>query len=441
MTEVASYPVVVIGAGPAGLAAAAAAGETLGAGRVALLDDNAAPGGQIWRRGKGEPLPAARAAAARVASAGVTVETGVGVVDARILADGGGFLLLGERAGEAFACRAGKLILATGALERFVPFPGWTLPGVYGAGGLQALYKGGFPLRGKRILVAGSGPLLLAVAKAFRAAGATVPAIAEQAPRGAVLRFAARLPRHPRKLAQALGLGFSLLPVRQLYGAWPVRAEGDGRLERVVVARGGGRLEVFPCDYLACGFGLQPSLPLARLLGCEIAAGAVVAGDLLETSTPGVFAAGEALGIGGVDRAAVDGRIAGLAAAGAVADARLLLPRRRAEDAFAAALAEAYELREELRDLVSDATVVCRCEDVSWGEIRRCPAARDAKLKTRAGMGPCQGRICGGALEFLAGYAPDAVRPPLFPVSCGVLAELSRLAAAALSPEEPSHPG
>lgn len=443
MTEVASYPVVVVGAGPAGLAAAAAAGETLGAARVALLDDNGAPGGQIWRRGKGEPLPAAREAAARVAAAGVVHEFGVGVVDARVLPDGG-FLLLGERGGEAFACRAGKLVLATGALERFLPFPGWTLPGVYGAGGLQALYKGGFPLRGKRILVAGSGPLLLAVAKAFRSAGATIAAIAEQAPRSAVLRFAARLPRHPRKLAQALVLGISLLPVRQLYGAWPVRAEGAEKLERVVVARGDRRLEVFPCDYLACGFGLAPSLPLARLLGCATRDGAVAAGELLETSTPGVFAAGEALGVGGVDRAEVDGRIAGLAAAGAVAAARLLLPRRRAEDAFAAALAKAYQLREELRDLVDDKTTVCRCEDVAWGEIRRCPAARDAKLKTRAGMGPCQGRICGGALEFLAGYTPDAVRPPLFPVSCGVLAELSRLAAAALSPapsENTSHPG
>lgn len=443
MTEVRSHAVVVVGAGPAGLAAAAAAGEVLGAGEVALLDDNPAAGGQIWRRGRYAPPAAALAAEARVVAAGVRLETGVAVADVRPLA-GGGFLVLGERAGQAFACRAGRLILATGASERFLPFPGWTLPGVYGAGGLQALVKGGLALRGKRVVVAGSGPLLLAVTQAFRAAGAVVPAIVEQAPRRAVLRFAARLPRHPKKMLQALGLGLSLLPVRQLYGAWPVRAEGKERLERVVLERGEGRRESLDCDYLACGFGLAPSLQLARLLGCAIRAGAVAAGELLETSVPGVFAAGEALGIGGVDRAAVDGRIAGLAAAGRAEAALRLVPERRAEQAFAAALARAYELREELRYLADDRTLVCRCEDVAWGEIRRCPAARDAKLKTRAGMGPCQGRICGGALEFLAGWEPDTVRPPLFPVSCGVLAELSRLAAAALaapSSAPPSDPG
>ncbi len=426
MAELAAYEVAVVGAGPAGLAAAAAAGETLGSGRVALVDDNAAPGGQIWRRGRFAPPSAALAAEARAVQAGVVRESGVTVVDAHLLSDGG-FLLLGERAGAVFACRAEKLVLATGAVELFLPFPGWTLPGVYGAGGLQALYKSGFELRGKTVLVAGSGPLLLAVASALRHAGARIAAIAEQAPRRAVMRFAARLLRHPPKLAQAAGLAWSLLPLRQLYGAWPVRAEGKGKLERVVLSRG-SREETIPCDYLACGFGLVPSLQLARLLGCATADGCVAAGELLETSVPGIFAAGESLGIGGLSRAEVDGRIAGLAAAGDAVAARTLLPLRRAEQRFADALAKAYELREELRDLPHESTLVCRCEDVAWSEIRRYPAMRDAKLKTRAGMGPCQGRVCGGALEFLAGHRPDAVRPPLFPVSCGVFAELSQIA-------------
>lgn len=416
-----------MGAGPAGLAAAAAAGEVLGAGKVALLDDNVAPGGQIWRRGRSAGLPEARGAEQRAKAAGAVLLSGLAVVDARPL-PGGGFLLLGAREGAAFACRAAKLVLATGAVERFLPFPGWTLPGVYGAGGLQALYKSGLELAGRRILVAGSGPLLLAVAKAFRAAGGRVLAIAEQAPRQAVLRFAAQLPLHPQKLFQALGLGLSLLPVRQLYSAWPVRAEGRGKLERVVIQHQ-GREETFECDFLACGFGLLPSLPLARLLGCAVIQGGLRVDELLETSVAGIYGAGESLGIGGVLRAQVDGRIAGLAAAGAAEEARRLLPRRRREERFAQALAKAYELREELRDLVDKRTIVCRCEDVSWGEIRHSPAARDAKLKTRAGMGPCQGRICGGALEFLTGWEGDAVRPPLFPVSCEILAELYRLAA------------
>jgi NADPH-dependent 2,4-dienoyl-CoA reductase/sulfur reductase-like enzyme len=296
--------------------------------------------------------------------------------------------------------------------------------------------KGGLDLLGKRVLVAGSGPLLLAVARAFRKAGATVPAIVEQAPRRAVLRFAAGLASQPRKLAQAAALGLSLLPVRQLYGAWPLRAEGEEKLERVVVSRGGRRQESFACDFLACGFGLVPSLALPRLLGCAAEPDRLLVDELLETSVSGIFAAGESLGIGGLGRAEIDGRVAGLAAAGDAEAARALLPRRRHEQEFARALAAAYALREELRDLPADSTLVCRCEDVSWGEIRRCPAARDAKLKTRAGMGPCQGRVCGGALEFLAGHRPDLPRPPLFPVSCAVLAELSGHAAVLLAPAE-----
>ena len=162
----------------------------------------------------------------------------------------------------------------------------------------------------------------------------------------------------------------------------------------------------------------------------------MVADELLQTSQPGIFAAGESLGIGGVLRAELDGRIAGLAAAGLEAEARALLPARVREQRFADLLAATYELREELRELVDDKTLVCRCEDVPWGEIRRHPAARDAKLKTRAGMGPCQGRVCGGALEFLAGYSPDVIRPPLFPVSAAVLAELAGLAAEFADPNE-----
>lgn len=436
----ATYPVVVIGAGPAGLAAAAAAGEVLGPGRVALLDDNAAPGGQIWRRGQSSPPRAAQAAEERMRRAGVVLECGLSVVDARRRSNGE-IVLLGDRAGAAFACVASKVVLATGATELFLPFPGWTLPGVFGAGALQALYKGGFALAGKKIVVAGSGPLLLAVAQAFHGAGAKVVAIAEQAPRAAVMRFAARLPRYPRKLWQALGLFASLLPVRQLHSSWPLLAEGDGQLERVLLRTKKGK-ETIACDYLACGFGLVPSLSLARLLGCTVQGGRVVADELLQTSQPGIYAAGESLGIGGVLRAELDGQIAGFAAAGQEDAAQRLLPARRAEQRFADLLTTTYALREELRELVNDRTLVCRCEDVTWGEIRRHPAARDAKLKTRAGMGPCQGRVCGTALEFLAGYAPDAVRPPLFPVSAGVLAELAHLAEALEAPndEPPKQP-
>jgi NADPH-dependent 2,4-dienoyl-CoA reductase/sulfur reductase-like enzyme len=413
------YEVAVVGGGPAGIAAAVTAAERLGPGRVLLVDDNAAPGGQIWRQGVSAAPAAARVWLERLERSGVRIESGAAVIDARREPDA--FALFAERDDQLLVLRGRRLVLALGAVEVFLPFPGWTLPGVFGAGGLQAMVKSGLDVRRKRVVVAGSGPLLLAVAALLRERGAHVLAIAEQADRARVWRFAARLASKPGKALQAAALGLRLLAVRQHYATWPARAEGRGALERVVLRGpdGGGRS--YDCDLLAAGFGLAPTTGLARLLGCQVAHGRISVGDDLQTSVPGIYGAGESLGIGGVDRALLDGRIAGLAAAGHASDTDLAA--RRGEERFGDALAEAFALREELR-AVDDATIVCRCEDVTWGQIRRHFTIRDAKLKTRCGMGPCQGRVCGGALEFLAGFQQDTVRPPLSPVSLRVLAQL-----------------
>lgn len=413
------YEVAVVGGGPAGIAAAVTAAERLGPGRVLLVDDNAAPGGQIWRQGVCAPPAAARSWLDRLGKAGVRIESGAAVVDARREVDV--FALFAERDDKLLMLRGRRLVLALGAIEVFLPFPGWTLPGVFGAGGLQAMVKSGLDVRRKRVVVAGSGPLLLAVAALLRERGARVLAIVEQADRARVWRFAARLARKPGKALQAAALGLRLLPVRQHYATWPARAEGRDVLERVVLRGVDGEERRYDCDLLAAGFGLLPTTGLARLLGCQVEHGRIAVGDDLQTSVPGIYGAGESLGIGGVDRALLDGRIAGLAAVG---QARAVdRAARRGEERFADALAEAFALREELR-AIDDATLVCRCEDVTWGEIRRHFTIRDAKLKTRCGMGPCQGRVCGGALEFLAGFQQDTVRPPLSPISLRVLAQL-----------------
>jgi D-hydroxyproline dehydrogenase subunit alpha len=401
------FDVVVVGAGPAGLAAACRAAE-LGR-RVAVVDDNPRPGGQIWRAGLNGIAPEA---AAWVLDA-VTWISGTRVVAAPAT----GRLTLEE-----MDIGYGRLILATGARERFLPFPGWTLPNVMGAGGLQALAKSGLPVEGKRVVIAGSGPLLLAVGKYMRGHGAKVRLIAEQASHPSVMEFGAKLARHPGKLSQALALKAALFGLRYLTSCWPVAAHGGEALEAVTLRRRDTTWNE-PCDFLACGFGLIPNLELPAMLGCRMGAGGVAVDEFQATSVEDVYAAGEVTGIGGLDLALVEGEIAGLAAAGKAAAARKLFSRRDSDRRFAEALEQAFALRPELRELPSDETFVCRCEDVTFGRVRACAGWREAKLHTRCGMGPCQGRVCGGAVEFLLGWKSESVRPPLFPAR---IASLSR---------------
>lgn len=400
------FDVIVIGAGPAGLAAAARAVES-GA-RVAMVDDNPRPGGQIWRASQ-SPDPWLRSQ--------VEVFSG-----ARVFAAPAPGVLALERSDSHLQLRYRSLILATGARERFLPFPGWTLPNVMGAGGLQALAKSGLPIAGKRIVVAGSGPLLLAVAKYLRDHGAAVPLIAEQADSSALNRFALGLIAKPAKLIQAIELRAGLLGVRYLTGSWPVAAQGTGKLESVTLQRN-GKTWTEPCDYLACGFGLIPNVELPALLACRMSDTGVAVDEYQQTSVASIYCAGEVTGIGGLDLALVEGEISGYAAAGNTQAAHKLFATRESNRKFAAALERAFAPRKELRTLPQDDTIVCRCEDVTYGRVRRCANWREAKLHTRCGMGPCQGRVCGGAVEFLLGWKPESVRPPVLPARVGSLAQ------------------
>jgi NADPH-dependent 2,4-dienoyl-CoA reductase/sulfur reductase-like enzyme len=411
-----AFDLVVIGAGPGGLAAAATASES--GLRVCLVDGNSSAGGQIWRTRAGDfPVRAARQWLRSIDGAKVEQR-----FEWRAVASPAPGVLRIEQSGRFADLKFAALVLATGARELFLPFPGWTLPGVYGAGGLQAFVKSGFSIRGKRVVVAGTGPLLLAVAAHLHGAGADIVSVVEQAPMRRLLRFSAGLlGGQAGKLLEGAGYALRLAGIPYRTGAWVMSAHGGERLEKVTILSG---LNVFDleADMLAVGYHLVPNTELAQLFGCELDGGYVRVDELQQASVKGVYCVGESTGIGGVDKARVEGRIAGLAAAKKLDEARTLFAVRDRQMRFVRDLAGAFALREELRHLPDDETVVCRCEDVPYRELVNCSSWREAKLHTRCGMGPCQGRICGAASEFLWGWKGPAPRPPLFPVEVATLA-------------------
>jgi NADPH-dependent 2,4-dienoyl-CoA reductase/sulfur reductase-like enzyme len=412
---------VVVGAGPAGLAAALAAAQ---AGvDVVLLDAATSAGGQVWRARQGVAAEPVARALGRLARAGVRVLTETRVVmalpDRSLLIDGpaGAQRLQGSR-----------LVLATGARERLLPFPGWTLPGVFGAGGLQALVKGGWPVRARRVLVAGSGPLLLAAAATLRREGARVVGLVEEAGPAALARFAGTLVGHPAKALQALRLGAGLAGVPWLAGRRIVAAEGDGRVQRVVVEEG-GRTRAIACDALAAGWGLIPQVELGQALGCAIAprfgADALAVDASQRTSVDGVFAVGECTGVAGALAAQLQGEIAGRIVAVELMSTPLppshLTRRLTREHAFAQAVSRTFPLPAAWRERLRDDTLVCRCEDVPWSALREHADLRSAKLATRCGMGHCQGRLCHDTLALVMHWPRLPVRPPLGPAPLACL--------------------
>ncbi|WFB10557.1 FAD-dependent oxidoreductase [Streptomyces sp. LX-29] len=471
----------MIGAGAAGLAGAVTAAE-LGL-SVALLDASGQVGGQFYRTpepGLGAARPEALhhdwAAFADLrerqrATDGIDHLAGHHVwtvarqsdelwaVHAVTGPDGAG-----ERP---VRVRARAILIATGAYERQLPFPGWTLPGVVSAGGAQAMLKSALTLPGRRIVVAGSGPLLLAVASSLAAAGARVPAVVEAAGYLRYARHVRALATNPQKLTEAVVHGSALLRhrVRLRTRSAITEVHGDQRVEAVTICRldgdwrpvrGTGRQ--VECDTLAVGHGLAPQIDLAVGLGCATrttadGARALVLDGLQETTVPGVWAAGETGGVGGAQLARAEGELAALAVAtrlggpSARAQSARVARLRRTRDrmrCFADAMAKAHAPGPGWPEWLAEDTDVCRCEEVTAGHIREAVTdlgARDArtvKLLTRAGMGWCQGRMCGTAVACLAAGAdgppaPPAERRPLAaPVPLGALASLE----SAESPEK-----
>jgi D-hydroxyproline dehydrogenase subunit alpha len=326
------FEVVVVGAGPAGLAAACAAAEN--GSRTALVDDTPWLGGQIWRGQQAHPtLPQAARWVERFRRSKASL-----LDQCTILGPGGPRVLLAEHPSGPRQIEWERLILATGRagvvpslsrLDFAWKFRPWR-PSIFG----QARLAHG----GKRIVLAGSGPLLLAVGSGLRKMGANIVSINEQAPWSRLISFAAELLPWPAKLAQAARLKWSLRGTPFRCGVWPVAAEGAEQL-RAVILTDGRRQWTEECDFLACGFGLVPNVELPLALGCQLDGGFVRVDPCQASSVAGVYAAGELTGIGGADAALVEGEIAGLATSGNKDAARLAHAAARAWQKFRAALA------------------------------------------------------------------------------------------------------
>lgn len=412
-----TYDLLVIGGGPGGMAAAALAAEQ--GLRVALIDENLSLGGQIWR-GVATGQSASHAAefqrwARRLAASKATVLNGRRVV-ARIAPHA----LRLEADGIAEDLGFQKIILATGARERLLPFPGWTLPGVMGAGGLQAFMKSGFAPRGRRVVLAGTGPLLFPVAALAKQKGAQIAGFFEQASTRQMLTLLPALATQPSKVIEGAGYAAQLFPTRLATGHWIVRAEGDEKLESVIVSNGHKQTRI-ACDLLAVGYHLIPNLELPQLFDCALHDGYVAVDAGQRTSTEGVFCIGELTGVGGLNKALVEARIAVLALTNQSKKAHALHAAQTRQKAFALALDRAYLLCPALLDAVTDDTIVCRCEDVPHSDLRTQKNWRAAKLATRCGMGACQGRTCGGATELLYGWPRESQRPPVTPATVATL--------------------
>jgi thioredoxin reductase/bacterioferritin-associated ferredoxin len=455
--------VAVIGAGPAGMAAALAAAEAGAA--VAVCDEYPRPGGQFFKRAGGE-FGLAPAHLGREHEHGERLRRALADGRIRLLAETLVWGAFGEhdlmlyRENRSEALRARAVVLATGAYDRPVPFPGWTLPGVITAGGAQSLAKTQWVKPGERMLLAGAGPFALPVADSLLRAGVEIVAIVEATRPREWWRHAAALwgqwPRFAEALAYRRTLRRARVPV--LFGHKLVRAEGTESVERAVVAavdRGWrarpGTERRLAVDAIATGYGFLPNTELADSMGCRLRWDAhgqawfVVADERQATSRAGVFAAGEITGIAGCAIALDEGRIAGLSAAEhvgalererAASLRRAVEPGRRRRQRFADMINVLFGPRPGLFEGLAGDTLVCRCEEVSAGEIRACVGAgcaspKEVKDWTRAGMGLCQGRICRSLVAQIVaeerGVAPGdvpraSVRPPVKPVPMGALA-------------------
>jgi len=454
--------VAIIGGGLAGAAAAKVLSRH--GVRVLILDDNLRLGGQYLRGG-------------RQAGAGWTdffKRRGLKLIDslaqspvdvrsrAEVLGIEPGYeLLAADGYGELFTVRAGTLLLATGARERFIPFRGWTLPGVMATGAAQILIKQSGVLPARRTVVAGAGLFLNAVAGDIRKNGGEVPAVLDAMPVFKRVPPPALLPQHLPKFLQ----GGTLL-ARLLLGGVQVRnstrileARGAGGVNEVVAGRIdrrgaviAGSETVHSAGGLAVGYGFAANTELAQLAGCGLAyneslGGWVVKGDEdLATDVDGIFAAGEITAIGGAAKSLTEGQIAGYSILRRMGmlDAReevaTLKKARRRQLAFARYFNAQYtfprgQVERHIRDL-ADEVSVCRCEDVTLGDVRRAVAEgfetpAGVKKTTRCGMGICQGSTCKTILldvlaaltgKSLSQIPMPSVRMPVKPISLGTLA-------------------
>ena len=444
-----AFDVIVLGAGPAGARAAlAAASQGL---KVILIDEQAAAGGQVWRKPWNPGANADKTSPGdqlRAALAASSVQCAFGH---RVWSIASGFHVDAVGPDGATAFSAAQLIAASGAHERIIPFKGWTLPGVMGLAAATVLLKAENRLPGQRVVVAGRGPLLAAVAAGVIAKGGEVAAVIDRTPLSGWLKSLPALATQPRLLAEGAGWLLQVIGRRVpwLFGCHVSAARGENSLETVDVARLGvsETRRSIACDALVAGDGLVPGAEAPRLLKAPMRFDRlrggwvpIVSADF-ESGLPGLFCAGDGAGVRGAVLAGLSGEIAGLCAAAKAG--RSLDPARFARirsqwnraARFSDAIAGMLSGRPADIAGIAPDTVICRCEDVTCGEIDAAIAAGAVEISqlkhfTRCGMGPCQGRMCGDVVQELmaerCGKSREAVgswtaRPPLRPVLLGDL--------------------
>jgi len=456
---------VVVGGGPAGLAAAQTASR-YGV-HVLLVDENPELGGQYYRQmpaefrgparagGLGKESAEGRRLINEVRARGIELKLGTvawGIFDQRTVA------LATQDGSERI--QAEHLILAPGAYDRPVPFPGWTLPGVITAGGAQNLMKGYRVLPGRRVLVAGSGPLLLVVAHYLLRGGARVVAVCEASPMQQLWRYAHRMLPHLNFVQQGYRYRRELTDARVpvLTGHVIRRAIGTTSVTGAVVSQCSedwrpivGTEREFDVDAVVVGYGFVSSLELSRLAGCEhryddrLGSYVPVRSRELESTVPDVFIVGDGAGVAGSAVALEEGHLAGLVVAGR---RERLLGREYSRETsrargrllhlagFRQVMDELYGFAPGIYTLADNQTTICRCEEVLVGEALEATRegashVNEVKAWTRVGMGRCQGRMCGPALAHLiAGETGQPMtetgvftpRPPAKPVSLAALA-------------------
>lgn len=447
MADPLAFDVAIIGGGPAGQAAALAlAGHEVS---IAVIDEQARPGGQILRqppRRTADWLPGRSYAALKDQLARFEALDRVIWLGGRSVLDcqPGRLLTHGPHGTQAIIAR--HILIAAGCQDLAVPLPGWTLPGVYAAGGIQALLKSQHILAGERILLAGTHPLQLVIAEQIVRAGGSVAAVLFAQPRRVMLAPLLRAPTTAARRARDLLAGGSAMrtlraagvPVH--FGTALTRTTGTDQVEAAETTAG-----TIACDAIGLCYGFVPQSALPRMAGAQMVAAGPTGGwrathdEWMRASVPGIHVAGEVTGVAGAEAARAGGTLAGLgiaqdldlltpaAAQTAAQPARRALARHRA---FAALLDAIADPRRYLPAPQPD-TLICRCEDVPLAPIAQAIAtgasANAVKLATRCGMGLCQGRNCESTLLRLladAGRPADpgfTARFPARPVTIGDL--------------------
>ena len=453
--------VAVVGGGPGGMAAAVAAAEA-GA-TVILLDEYAKPGGQFFKR-TGEGFSVERKRRTREHERGEALRAKLAHPRIRVLSRA---LVWGRLDGDLMTfhdgrnetVRAKALVIATGAHDRPVAFPGWTLPGVMTAGGAQTLAKTQWVKPARRMLLVGAGPFLLPVSQSLLRADVSIAALVEiTRPRDWLPHAGSLFGQWPR-FAEAFDYKRELRKARvpTIYGHKIVRALGETKVDGAVIAQVDrdwhavpGTERTIAVDGIAIGYGFLPNIELAASCGCALRYDAharawfVQCADDMGTNVAGIFVAGEITGIAGSAVALVEGEMAGLAAAAhasaiapdRIAARRRALARERAHlYRFANALNVLFGPRPGLWEFLKEDITICRCEEVTGGEIAACIDDGCSSLKavkdwTRAGMGLCQGRMCRNMvseiiasrrMEQLSAIPFPHIRPPIKPVPISAL--------------------